>query len=62
MNQHKETWPSLWQEIVNLVTDLAEVPVALIMRKNTDNMEVIAANNNKADNPYHIGTKGNLVP
>ncbi|WP_264298494.1 hypothetical protein [Vibrio litoralis] len=35
MNQHKETWPSLWQEIVNLVTDLAEVPVALIMRKNT---------------------------
>lgn len=57
MNQHKDIWPSLWQEIVNLVTDLTEVPVALIMRKNADSMEVIAANNNRADNPYQIGAK-----
>lgn len=57
LEQHKEVWPTLWQEIVNLVSDLVEVPAALIMRKNSDNMEVIAANNNQADNPYCIGEK-----
>ncbi|GLT15480.1 sensor domain-containing phosphodiesterase [Vibrio algivorus] len=60
MNQHKETWPSLWQEIVNLVADLTEVPVALIMRKNANSMEVIATNSNEVDNPYQIGDKETL--
>lgn len=55
MNQQQETWPSLWQEIANLIAELADVPVALIMRKRDNSMEVIVRSNNTEDNPYHLG-------
>lgn len=55
LNQHQETWPSLWQEIVNLITEIADVPIALIMRKKTNSMEVIVTSNNDKSNPYHLG-------
>ena len=48
-----------WQKIVDLLSEMLDVPAALIMRINEDNMEVLLKNEN-ADNPYNIGDKESL--
>ena len=48
-----------WQKIVDLLSEMLDVPAALIMRINKDNMEVLLKNEN-ADNPYNIGDKESL--
>ncbi|MGM0410667.1 MAG: PAS domain-containing protein [Bacillota bacterium] len=45
-----------WQKIVNLLSEMIDVPTALIMKINEDNMEVLLKNKNK-ENPYEIGDK-----
>src|SRR6056297_1439025 len=48
-----------WQKIVDLLSEMLDVPAALIMRINEDNMEVLLKNKNK-ENPYNKGDKESL--
>ncbi|NVD07946.1 EAL domain-containing protein [Vibrio sp. JPW-9-11-11] len=48
-----------WQEIVNLLAEIVEVPAALIMRIHQQHIEVFSANNNQT-HPYRVGDKETL--
>jgi len=48
-----------WQKIIDLLSEIFDVPAALIMRINKDNMEVLLRNENK-ENPYNSGDKESL--
>lgn len=48
-----------WQNIVNLLAEIVSVPAALIMRIQTDTIEVVSRNDN-TDHPYHIGDSETL--
>ena len=48
-----------WQTLVDVIADLARVPVALIIRLKPPYMEVIRANESD-ENPYKVGAKGHL--
>ncbi|OEF28608.1 sensor domain-containing phosphodiesterase [Vibrio rumoiensis] len=50
------TLPPLWQDIVDLVAEIAQVPAALIMRGDSKCMEVLVSSRGD-DNPYHVGDK-----
>jgi transcriptional regulator with GAF, ATPase, and Fis domain len=43
-----------WQNIINLLAEIAHVPAGLIMRIVNDSIEVFVASNNES-NPYHPG-------
>lgn len=45
-----------WQEVVDILTELIEIPAALIMRYSDPYIEVFISSQNK-DNPYHPGDK-----
>ena len=45
-----------WQEIVDIMADIVEVPAGLIMRLNDPNIEVLLASDSEG-NPYHPGDK-----
>ena len=45
-----------WQEIINIVSQLCEVPAALIMRLTDPNIEVFISSRSEG-NPYHPGDK-----
>jgi hypothetical protein len=45
-----------WQEIVDIMADLLEVPAGLIMRLNNDDIEVFASSQSEG-NPYQPGDK-----
>ncbi|WP_375319954.1 EAL domain-containing protein [Aliivibrio logei] len=47
-----------WQNMLNVLTDIAKVPAALVMRINEENMEVFSSSTSNR-NPY---TKGNKEP
>ncbi|MBD1576665.1 hypothetical protein HC723_09470 [Vibrio sp. S11_S32] len=36
-------WPTLWQDIVDLVAEISHASAALIMRNNTTNMAVLVS-------------------
>jgi len=48
-----------WQEIANLLAEIAEIPAALIMRFADPYIEVFVSSNNTG-NPYHPGDRENL--
>lgn len=48
-----------WQEIVNLISNIADVPAGLIMRLEGDHIEVFVSSESK-DNPYRIRHKEKL--
>lgn len=48
-----------WQNIVNLLAEIAHVPSALIMRLHPKEIEVFSSNNN-CDTPYIVGSRENL--
>lgn len=48
-----------WQSMLNVLAELAHVPVALVMRINEQDIEVLSANTS-LDNPYSIGDKETL--
>jgi PAS domain S-box-containing protein len=51
-----QSFISKWQDIVNLLSKIIEIPAALIMKVENDFMEVFISS--KSDNnPYHIGYK-----
>jgi len=43
-----------WQEIVNILAEVTQVPAALIMRLNAPQIEVFVSSHSR-DNPYHVG-------
>ncbi len=45
-----------WQEMVNLLTQIVRIPVALIMRFQDPHIEVFVSSNSEG-NPYHPGDK-----
>lgn len=45
-----------WQEIVDLLAEIIQIPAALIMRFTDPDIEVFVSNRGK-DNPYHPGDK-----
>jgi GAF domain-containing protein len=49
-----------WQSIVNTLSELCDVPAALIRKLAKDRMEVISASDIK-DNPFHNGEKAPLT-
>lgn len=49
-----------WQNLLDTASEIANVPSALIMRLNTDNIEVFLKSSNP-ENPYHQGEKADLV-
>ncbi|MFV0576914.1 MAG: EAL domain-containing protein [Vibrio sp.] len=57
---HQKSWPTQWQQIVNVVTELAQTKVGLIMKKNPETMEVLVASDVFPDNPYHVGDQESL--
>ncbi|MCE5264306.1 MAG: GAF domain-containing protein [Deltaproteobacteria bacterium] len=48
-----------WQEIVNLIAEIAKTPAALIMRLRDHDIEVFVSSESKG-NPYHPGDKQEL--
>lgn len=48
-----------WQEIVNILAELTNIPVALIMRFVAPDIEIIVSSNSEG-NPYHTGDKETL--
>ncbi|EKD81669.1 MAG: GGDEF family protein [uncultured bacterium] len=48
-----------WQEIADLLSQICQVPSALIMRLSRPNIEVFVSSSSK-DNPYHPGDKEHL--
>lgn len=48
-----------WQEIVNILAELANIPVALIMRFVATEIEVFVSSNSEG-NPYHTGDNETL--
>ena len=49
-----------WQGIVNILTECAQVPVALIMKANPPYIEVYRYSESK-NNPYTVGDKEQLT-
>lgn len=49
-----------WQSSLDLIADIAQVPIGLIMRLNEDTIEVFVASNTEG-NPYKAGEKDKLV-
>lgn len=49
-----------WQSIVSLISELINVPAALIMRIVESDISVFASSHSK-DNPYHKGEKEHLI-
>jgi hypothetical protein len=43
-----------WQEMINLLTQIVRIPVALIMRFQDPHIEVFVSSNSEG-NPYHPG-------
>lgn len=43
-----------WQEILNIISHLASIPAALIMRLRDDDIEVFVSSQSEG-NPYHPG-------
>ena len=43
-----------WQEILNIISNIASVPAAVIMRLRDDDIEVFVSSQS-AGNPYHLG-------
>jgi diguanylate cyclase (GGDEF)-like protein len=48
-----------WQDIINLIAEILNVPAGLIMKVTKDHMEVFLKSNNK-ENPYAANGKDNL--
>jgi PAS domain S-box-containing protein len=48
-----------WQRLLDMTTELMEIPVALIMRLHPETLEVLLRSNNN-DNVYHKGEHANL--
>ena len=48
-----------WQKIVNIISDIADVPAGLIMRLEDDHIEVFVSSESK-DNPYRMSHKEKL--
>ncbi|WP_428775369.1 sensor domain-containing phosphodiesterase [Vibrio sp.] len=59
LNHHQMTVPlemvQGWQNMVNLLADVVDVPAALVMRLHEDSLEVFATNV-KRSNPYQVGS------
>ncbi len=49
-----------WQDIVDTIADLLEIPAVLIMKANPPYIEVLSASET-ADNPYHAGDREKLA-
>lgn len=49
-----------WQEIVNILAEMVQIPAALIMRFQDPHIEVFVSSNS-AGNPYHPGDKEMLL-
>ncbi|MBF0413517.1 MAG: GAF domain-containing protein [Desulfamplus sp.] len=49
-----------WQEIVDIMAEMLDVPAGLIMRLNDPYIEVFASSNSKG-NPYHPGDKDHFL-
>lgn len=49
-----------WQSLLNVITEIAEVPAGLIMKLNEDTIEVFLSSEHEG-NPYERGEKADLV-